>query len=83
MRASRTWNWQLSLALQEGGVGLDELVRLDIANRDSSHGCGVGACRWVRIGGELVDVLLLSNIASRKREVELFVGYLHVPIGKT
>lgn len=29
---SRTWNWQLSLALEESGVGVDELVRLDIAN---------------------------------------------------
>lgn len=28
---SRTWNWQFALTLQEGSVGIDELVRWDIA----------------------------------------------------
>ena len=34
---SRTGNGELSLTLQESSVGVDELVRLDITNRDTGH----------------------------------------------
>ena len=37
---SRTWDWEFTLTLQEGSVGVDELVRLDIANGDTGHDCG-------------------------------------------
>ena len=38
---SRTGNGELSLTLQESSVGVDELVRLDITNRDTGHVGGV------------------------------------------
>lgn len=40
---SRTRNGELSLTLQESSVGVDELVRLDITNRDTGHVGGI--CR--------------------------------------
>lgn len=40
---SRTGNGELSLTLQESSVGVDELVRLDITNRDTGHVGGI--CR--------------------------------------
>ena len=42
IRCSRTWDWQLALTLQEGGVGVDELVGGDIADGDAGHDdCGI------------------------------------------
>ena len=38
---SRTGNGELSLTLQESSVGVDELVRLDITNRDTGHVGGI------------------------------------------
>lgn len=46
---SRTWNWELSLTLQEGGVGLDELVRRDIADGDTRHDGGIGRRKGERV----------------------------------
>jgi hypothetical protein len=36
----RTGNGKLSLTLQEGSVGLDELLGINVANRDSGHFVG-------------------------------------------
>lgn len=46
-RCGRTWNWELALTLQEGGVGVDELVGWDIADGDTRHIGGIDAALWV------------------------------------
>jgi hypothetical protein len=38
---SRTWDGQTTLTLEEGGVGIDEFVRRDIAYGDTGHVGGV------------------------------------------
>lgn len=38
---SRTRDGELALTLQESSVGVDELVRLDITNRDTGHVGGI------------------------------------------
>ena len=44
---SRTWNGQTALTLEEGGICLDELVRGDIANGDTTgHFGDCSECRW-------------------------------------
>ena len=69
---SRTWDGQFTLTLQESSVGVDELVRLDIANGDTGHDCGkcwrsVGVCGVVWIGVD--GVVVHSAIASGVRRV--------------
>jgi hypothetical protein len=49
MAGSRTRNGEFSLTLQEGSVGVDELVRLDITNRDTGHVGGI--CRKIGVVG--------------------------------
>ena len=44
MGVLRTWNWEFALALEEGGVGVDEFVRLDVANGYARHYGGVARC---------------------------------------
>ena len=53
---SRTWNWQLSLSLQEGGVGVDELVGWDIADGDTRHDCGIEVLSVVEVGAEVRSI---------------------------
>jgi len=62
---SRTWDWQLSLTLQEGGVGLDELVGLHIADGDTGHRGGV--CVEKRVEGVGAVVLCYRNVAPAAR----------------
>ena len=46
---SRTWDWELSLTLQEGSVGVDEFVGWDIADGNTRHIGGIGGlCGWVK-----------------------------------
>ena len=45
---SRTWNGQSALALEESGIRLDEFVRRNIANGDTTwHFGGCSEGRWV------------------------------------
>lgn len=61
---SRTWNWQLSLTLQEGSVGVDELVRRDITNGDSRHIGGIGGVEGVVVSIVEVRLLELEEVAN-------------------
>ena len=63
---SRTRDGELSLTLQEGSVGVDELVRLDIANGNTRHIGGI--CRdRSRRGG--MGALVMSKSQSAGREM--------------
>ena len=63
---SRTGDGELSLTLQEGSVGVDELVRLDIANGNTRHISGI--CRdRSRRGG--MGALVMSKSQSAGREM--------------
>jgi hypothetical protein len=59
---SRTRNGEFSLTLQEGSVGVDELVRLDITNRDTGHVGGI--CRVIGVVG-VEDALVRSKSRGR------------------
>ena len=72
MVRSRTWYWQFALTLEKGGVGLDELVRRDIADGDARHDGGVGVwreCRWVRMLRDalLVKLLGCTNVVCSRQ----------------
>ena len=53
IECSRTWDWQLALTLQEGSVGVDELVGLDIADGDTRHVGGVRRGDGLSLGGRM------------------------------
>lgn len=72
---SRTRDGELSLTLQESSVGVDELVRLDIANGDTGHVGGICRDRSRRVEGVLVLVKSRSACAEcemRLLDIELF-----------
>ena len=66
---SRTGDGELSLTLQEGSVGVDELVRLDITNRDTGH---VGSiCRESESSGvEGAGVVEVARSLSPNEDIE-------------
>lgn len=68
IECSRTWDWQLALTLQEGGVGVDELVGLDIADGDTRHvGGSRGCCRRTGWRMEADGVGRRVVVAGRKK----------------
>lgn len=72
---SRTRDGELSLTLQESSVGVDELVRLDIANGDTGHVGGICRDRSRRVEGVLVLVKSRSACAEAEMpqlDIELF-----------
>jgi len=42
----RTWDRELSLALQESGVGVDELVSLSVVSQDRWSGANCSSRTW-------------------------------------
>lgn len=63
---SRTRDGELALTLQESSVGVDELVRLDITNRDTGHVGGI----W-RESASSGEVLVVSKSRSASAELDL------------
>jgi len=64
---SRTGDGELSLTLQESSVGVDELVRLDITNRDTGHVGGILS----RIGVVGWRVLVMSKSRARSAKATI------------
>jgi len=70
-------NRELSLTLQESGIGIDELLSIDIANRDSRHFGGCRGCERVGRGLSLPEPLWLElKTFDSALEWNLFVKWV-------
>lgn len=74
LSGSRTRDGELALTLQESSVGVDELVRLDIANGDTGHVGGICRDRSRRGGGCAGEVVAVVQLKTKLDMPNFCVG---------